>query len=443
MYEIKGKYTTAKIMIDDVEESCISQIVAMVNHPSFTQPISIMPDTHAGKGSVVGFTMPIGDSIIPNIIGVDIGCGVLSFNAGKRVFEKLSMKELDIAIRAKIPFGSEVRANSDNRMRDTKAKLEVMFKRLNDQIRRFTLAFNEKYGLHCSPLPVTMDSFETLANVVGCGRTVTALGTLGGGNHFIEIGKSVESGDYWITIHSGSRNFGKCVAEYHQKVAVDALYKPSVSKDAYIKEVKKKFKQSLWGSEIAKYDALYKVDSSYVPKGMEALTGQNMYNYLVDMMIAQEYAILNRRIMAQVIYGILDCPGEGAVDQIESVHNFVNHDDWIIRKGAIESYEGVRMLVPYNMKDGILVCTGKSNADWNCSAPHGAGRIYSRSQAKKTLNKDEVRKQMDGIFTTCIPLDEAPGAYKDPAIIEACIAPTVDIIDRIVPVMNLKSGEGD
>lgn len=261
------------------------------------------------------------------------------------------------------------------------------------------------------------------------------------GNHFIEISKSSNTGDYWITFHSGSRNLGKCVAEYHQKIACK---EPSgQTKAEYIKYVKSTFPKGKWGEEIAKYQVPIRTG---IPKGMEYLEGEDMFNYLIDMIVIQEYASLNRRVMKSELmsaligrWGLLERnDGLLVLDEIETIHNFVDFEDWTIRKGAIRSYKGEKLILPFNMKQGILICEGKSNPEWNYSAPHGAGRVLSRSQAKKSLNQKDVDKDMEGIFTTCIPLDEAPAAYKDAKLIESCIGPTVDIIDRLLPVMNLK-----
>jgi RNA-splicing ligase RtcB len=266
------------------------------------------------------------------------------------------------------------------------------------------------------------------------GRVYKSLQSLGGGNHFIEVSKSSETGNYWITIHSGSRNFGKCVAEYHQKVAC----RPKMSKGSFIEMVKSNYDRKEWEYQMSRYNELH--TSSNQPKGSEYLEGEDMYNYLVDAMIAQEYASLNRSCMMKAITDVL-C--EEYVDYflseyIETVHNFIDFRDWIIRKGSIRSYEGERLILPFNMRDGILICEGKTNSEWNCSAPHGAGRVYSRSKAKATLNIKDVERQMKGIFTSCIPLDEAPDAYKDASVIEECIEPTAVIVDRLIPVLNMK-----
>lgn len=260
-------------------------------------------------------------------------------------------------------------------------------------------------------------------------------------NHFIEIGKSENTGDYWLTIHSGSRNFGKCIAEYHQKVAVRVQNTPVISKEDWVYQVKETYPKDEWGVKIARYQELY--GRKIAPKGMEYLEGNDMFNYLVDMTIAQIYADFNRKVMMDEILEVLselnvDYPALG--EEIITVHNFIDFDDWIIRKGAIRSYVGEKSVLPWNMEDGLVIIEGKSNPEWNYSAPHGAGRLFSRSAAKQKLNLEDAKKSMKdkGIYSSGTPLDEVKGAYKDPEIIEICIEPTATIIDRIKPVMNLK-----
>lgn len=427
MFEIKGKYTTAKVMIDNIDETTMSQIVSMTNHPASTNPISIMPDTHAGAGCVVGFTMPISDKIVPNWVGVDLSCQMTSFNVGKRLFESISMKQFDEGVRDVVPFGTNIRSKV--------SKTSFNWKHLNEKLRLFCMKYNEKYDTNMSPVVMDGGKFEELCRRINIkeNRAWLSLGSLGGGNHFIEVSKSSSTGDYWITIHSGSRNFGKCVAEYHQKIACN----PSIDKGEYIEMVKSKYDKKDWSYQMSRYNELY---GNTQTKGSEYLEGDKMYNYLVDVMIAQEYATLNHTIMMKEIIGVLgEYDIEYYVDEIiKTIHNTIDLDDWVIRKGSVRSYEGEKFILPFSMKDGILICEGKSNPEWNFSAPHGAGRVLSRSKAKSVLNMDDVKKQMKGIYTSCIPLDEAPDAYKDASVIEECIEPTAKVIDRLIPIINMK-----
>lgn len=399
MITITGKYTNANIMIDNVEPECVSQVVSMINHPAFTNPVAIMPDCHAGKGSVVGFTMPCGDKIVPNCIGVDIGCGMLSFNIGKI---DIDHTYLDKAIRERIPFGMEVRKVAH--------KLSIRY-------------FN----------------YDSLFKRVGIDTNyaINSLGSLGGGNHFIEIGKSVNTGDVWITVHSGSRNLGKKVCEYWQKIAYERIVPDT---RALIEEIKRKSKKVDWEYKIKK---LKEENKKYKKSDLDWIDGEDKEGYLSDMYFTQRYASVNRIIMMKEILDILNIKSE--LKAIETIHNFIDKDDNIIRKGAIKSYIGEKMIIPLNMRDGILLCEGKSNPEWNFSAPHGAGRVLSRSKAKEQLILQDYEDKMKGIFTTSVnkfTLDEAPDAYKDSKLIEDAIVPTVNLLDKIIPIHNLKDSEG-
>jgi tRNA-splicing ligase RtcB (3'-phosphate/5'-hydroxy nucleic acid ligase) len=423
MIQYSGKYTTAKVMIDNVEPECVKQIVGFINHPAFTNPVAIMPDCHAGKGAVIGFTMKMSDKVIPNVIGVDIGCGMLSTVIGRW---SLDLADIDKKIREVIPFGKTV--NEKN-------------------------IFDMKYF----PWPVGTDGpwFISKCKQIGIDPSyaITSIGSLGGGNHFIELGKSEKTGDIVVTVHSGSRNFGKKVCDYWQKVAAgtdDQTVKIKILLG--IEEIKKTAED---GQEIGRrvFELKKSLTAEKKVTGLEYLEGEDAKNYIFDMQFAQQYARHNRSIIMERIIDSLGYPGMdrkikdyGPSWTVDTIHNFIDPQDHIIRKGAIRSYIGEQMIIPFNMRDGILLCEGKSNPDWNFSAPHGAGRVLSRSMAKKTLNLDQFQKQMDGVFSTSVcrsTLDEAPGAYKDSKIIEAAIEPTATIIDRIKPILNLKDREGD
>lgn len=384
MYQ--GKYGKAEVMIDNIDQSTVSQIYEFLNHPAFTNQIAIMPDTHAGAGAVIGFTMPMTEEVIPNVIGVDIGCGMLSLNVGKNLFAEHTKEEIDKFIRANIPFGTHVH--------HTDEYFDVMKfdKRVKEELRQFRMAFERKFGLRYPKWGIDFVKFCEMFIGLSYDRFVKSIGTLGGGNHFIEVGKSEQTGDYWITIHSGSRQFGLKVAKYHQKMA---------GKGA-----------------------------------LASLKGEDAFNYLIDMVIAQNYADLNREVMAEIIVDGLELDVR---ETIVSVHNYVDFNDFIIRKGAIASYENQVMIIPFNSKEGLLICEGKSNPDWNFSAPHGAGRLGSRSWAKKTITKEMAEKAMKGVYASKLPIDESPLAYKDSKVIENSIVPTCEIKERIKPVINLKA----
>jgi RNA-splicing ligase RtcB len=439
MFEINGKYTNAKVMIDNLEEGAIKQISSFVNHPAFTNSIAIMPDAHQGKGSCIGFTMPMNDKVIANIIGVDIGCGMLSINIGKTL--PASFEVMDRKIRKVVPFGINVHERNDHVIH---FKNDFPWRKVSALAHNFSIAYNEKFGTHFYAPAYDMDNyFLDLCSRIGMdiGRAIDSIGTLGGGNHFVELGIST-SGDYWLTIHTGSRNIGKRVCDYWQHMA-SKVVKAEKQKvlDERIKEIRTKYSGMEIKNKIKEarnsmgFDAIISDELQY-------LEGENAFGYLKDMIFCQQYASTNREYIAKLICEGLDIK---TIDTIETVHNYINFRDCIVRKGSISSYIGERMIIPFNMRDGILICEGKSNPDWNFSAPHGAGRLMSRSQAKKNVNLDDFKKSMEGIFSTSVgkgTLDESPMAYKDAKIIEEAIGPTATIIDRIKPVMNLKDGEG-
>ena len=402
MFELTGKYAKAKVMIDNVESTVIAQVIGILNHPTFNDiNVRIMPDTHAGKGCVVGFTAKIdlkNPQIIPNLIGVDISCGMISINIGNTL--PMSIAGINTKIQETIPLGFSV--NSKPKVKLNKA-------------------------------------YDTLAKKVGANysRVLNAVGSVGGGNHFIELGisssGSTSCGDYWLTIHTGSRNLGKCVCEYHQDKALAYISKKA---SCPVDEFKKIYSGEILGRKIKEFnDAKPKVD-----KDLCYLEGDGALEYLEDMKLCQEYASLNRET---IINEIVKACGFSVQDKIASIHNFIDFNDGILRKGAIRSYLGERMVIPFNMRDGLLLCEGKSNVDWNYSAPHGAGRVMSRSVAKKTVSLDDYKTSMSGVFSTCVnenTIDESPMAYKDAAVIEEAIKDTCTIIEKVKPILNIKAG---
>lgn len=435
MFSIKGLYSEANVMIGHVEESCIAQITHFLNHPAFTNPVVIMPDTHAGAGAVVGFTMEMTNKIIPNVIGVDIGCGMQSINIGKNL--SLSFENLDLLIRNKIPFGQNVHDDSVLDM-----KKDFPWHRVNVLAEKFAMAYSNKFGESLDIPRYDIDWFIAKCKDIGIDvrRAINSLASLGGGNHFIEVGIS-RNNDYWITLHSGSRNFGLKICTYWQNRAKKFLGKDK--KEAFrnvVNEIKIKYKYEprKIKEEIRKLREEMNLDIGIDMKGCEWLENEDASGYLFDMIFSQVYAEINREYMIRIIEKILKSE---RTDHIHSTHNFIDFDDFIIRKGAIRSYENERIIIPFNMRDGILICEGKSNPLWNYSAPHGAGRVMSRSQAKKNLSVEDFKIQMSEVFSTSVgysTLDEAPGAYKDAKIIEEAIEPTAKIIDRIKPLHNMK-----
>lgn len=432
MINIKGKYSEADIMIDTVEEKCVSQINTFLNHSAFTNKVVIMPDTHAGKGSVIGFTMKMTEKVIPNVIGVDIGCGMHSINLGKIL--PLDLEKLDHKIRQRIPFGSNVH---DTAMMHIKN--DFPWKVASVKAEKFAMQYREITGENIEIPKYSEEWFLNKCKVLGGNvrRFINSMGTLGGGNHFIETGVS-ETGEYWITVHSGSRNFGKRVCEYWQGKATKRLKKiQKVDIQDEIINLREKYRGEDIENQIdllREKFGLNNVNNS----GLEWLEGKMAEDYLMDMIFAQTYAETNRKVMINIISDILKID---PLDSIETIHNFIDFEDFIIRKGAIRSYENERMIIPFNMRDGLLICEGKSNKDWNYSAPHGAGRVMSRTKAKNELDVERFKKQMEGIYSTSVgnsTLDECPDTYKSSKLIEDAILDTAKIITKVKPIHNMK-----
>ena len=424
MLEIKGKYTTATVMIDEIEENCYKQILQFVNNVAFTNPIKIMPDCHAGKGSCIGFTMRRTNKLNPEIVGVDIGCGMLSVRLPKDV-DLSNLGKIDSNIRRLIPMGTAVNSNN------------IAFKKY--------FSFNE-LSKKLGHVNFTQIDFNFLCDKLGCdvARIEKGVSSAGGGNHFQEIGVD-ENGDYWLTIHTGSRNFGKQVCDYHVNIA-KTVVKEKLSKEYTLKleHIKKSFPKSSWETEIKKLKTEYGRNDSNNQSNY-FLQGKYLTDYLNDMIIAQYYAEVNRKAIAfNILLNVFNLNEEDlhTLELIESVHNYLNFEDGIIRKGAISAYKGEKLIIPWNMRDGLIIGEGKSNPDWNYSAPHGAGRVLSRSAAKRELSIDDFKEQMKGIYSTSIcnsTLDEAPDSYKDYQVIKDAIEPTVEILHTVKPILNIKA----
>ncbi len=404
---IKGEYNSAIVYTDIIEESAAEQLKTLCSL-EFSKgcKIRVMPDVHAGAGCVIGFTADLGERVIPNIVGVDIGCGMLTVELGKR---DIDFAALDDVIRKFVPCGKNV---------------------------------HEGRIVRCPDI----QSLNCYRELKDTRRLERSIGTLGGGNHFIEIDKD-EDGNKYLVIHTGSRNLGKQVAEHYQNLA----YELRIGKDKLFEEQRRiidEYKAAGRKSEIQ--DAIMALKKSFVakesdiPKDLCYLTGEYRQMYLDDMKICQDYAALNRRTIAELI--IQNAFGAKPQDfpSFETVHNYIDHDSNIVRKGAVSAKENEKLLIPINMRDGSLICTGKGNPDWNCSAPHGAGRLYSRSSAKEKFTVDDFMKSMEGIYTTTInasTLDECPMAYKPMDDIVKNISPTAEIIKIIKPLYNFKAGE--
>lgn len=399
MLEIKGKFNTAKVFTDIIDEDSIRQIYELCNQ-SFAEgaKIRMMPDVHAGAGCVIGTTMTITDRVVPNMVGVDIGCGMETVRIKGR---KLEVEQLDKLIKFNIPSGFDIR-EKQHRYAE-KARLEE---------------------LRC----VEQVNFD---------RAYRSLGTLGGGNHFIEADKG-EDGIY-IVIHSGSRHLGVEVAKFYQKRAIEEL-KHSGDADVrkLIDEMKLQGREKEIEAAVSEHNSQAK---KAVPDHLAYVYGTAFDDYIHDMKIVQEFAMLNRKAMMDEIVRGMKLKVE---DEFTTIHNYIDTEKMIVRKGSVSAQSGERLIIPINMRDGSLICIGKGNDDWNCSAPHGAGRLFSRSQAKQNFTVSEYKKQMSGIYSTTInqsTLDECPMAYKSMDDIVKNIGDTVEITEVIKPIYNFKAGE--
>ena len=405
MIEVKGTHNSAICYCDELDEKAAEQIQIVCEQIEFAESkIRIMPDVHAGKGCTIGTTMTIKDKIVPGMVGVDIGCGM---ETAELLEKEIDYEKLDSVIYRNIPAGRGVRRD---------------YHSLNSEI--------DLTQLRC-------------AGKLDLNRARHSIGTLGGGNHFIEIA-CTESGTLYTVVHSGSRHLGTEVADYYQDKAYMHLLHLSGNTKAQIDEVIAQLKKQGREKEIASTIKRLKKDAARslpVPRDLAYVTGDLFNDYIHDMKIIQQFAVLNRRAIMDVI---LSQMGLTKVSEFTTIHNYIDTDAMILRKGAVSAKQGEKLLIPINMRDGSLICIGKGNENWNHSAPHGAGRLMSRTVAFSTLSMDKYREEMAGIFTTCVgkkTLDESPMAYKSMESIVSQITPTAEIILRIKPVYNFKAGE--
>lgn len=392
--DIKGRYADAIIFTSDVDRETLSQIENLLDHKMVEgQIVRIMPDCHAGLGCVIGTTMTISDKVVPNLVGVDIGCGMLT---SKLANSNINFEELDSFIRREIPAGFNIRNKVHPNMRELDIK-ELRALRYID--------------------------YE---------RAIHSVGTLGGGNHFIEVGKD-SNGVLYLVVHTGSRHLGSQVAEHYQRLAIKTTMENlkeekekellELNPKVNLKKELRRFEKKISGTE----------------KQLMYLQNKNMDDYLHDMKLVQKYASLNRRTITEIIVKGL---GLEIRESFETIHNYIDLDEMILRKGAISAKKGELVLIPMNMRDGSLLCRGKGNPVWNNSAPHGAGRLMSRKDARDSFKLEDFKNKMEGIYTTSVSkatLDEDPDAYKPMESIIEAIDDTVEIIDRLIPVYNFKS----
>lgn len=399
MIILNGKYNSAEVFTENIDNQAIAQIISLCNQPfSAGSKIRIMPDVHAGTGCTIGTTMTITDKAVPNLVGVDIGCGMETAVLKEKHIE---LQKLDKLIYEKIPSGFEIR-QKPHRFAE---KIDL----------------SELYCIeHINPV-----------------RAELSIGTLGGGNHFIEADKGSD-GKIYIVIHSGSRHLGVEVAKYYQNEAYRRLNKSSAKEvQELIDRLKAEGRERQIQQELKKLANTKRTD---VPKHLAYTEGELFSQYIHDMKLVQKFAEINRQaMMTEIIKGM----GLHITESFTTIHNYIDTDSMILRKGAVSAQKGERLLIPVNMRDGSLLCTGKGNADWNYSAPHGAGRLMSRSEAKESFTVSEYKKQMKGIYTTSVnsgTLDECPMAYKSIEDIVNNIGDTVEINDIIKPIYNFKAG---
>lgn len=400
MFELNGKYNTAKVYATIIDDVSSRQIIELCSQKfAEGEKIRIMPDVHAGAGCTIGTTMTVSDKIVPNLVGVDIGCGMETVRLKETHIE---LQKLDKLIYAKIPSGFNIRSKPHR--------------------------YAEKIDL------AKLRCFER----INADRAEKSLGTLGGGNHFIEADKGSD-GSIYIVIHSGSRHLGLETAKYYQNEGYRQLNRSSQKEiNELIAEMKAQGREKQIQKELKKLENVKRTD---IPKHLAYVEGKLFDDYIHDMKIVQEYAMLNRQAMMDEIIKEM---GLHVTEQFTTVHNYIDTENMILRKGAVSAQAGEKLLIPINMRDGSLICIGKGNPEWNCSAPHGAGRLMSRSEAKQSFTVSEYKKQMNGIFTTSVnqrTLDECPMAYKDMNAILDNIGETTDVADIIKPIYNFKAGD--
>lgn len=394
-----------KIFTEKIEEEAIKQIDLLLEQEPFKNcKVRIMPDIHAGKGCVIGFTADLGDKVIPNIVGVDIGCGMLCVELGNI---ELDLERLDEVINEHVPAGRNIR---EHKLMDFEVINQLYCLRELKETKKFN----------------------------------RAIGTLGGGNHFIEIDIDEDNNKY-LVIHTGSRNLGKQVADYYQNLAIqlcsgkEEMFK---RKEEIIKTYKEQERKSEIQKALKQLETEYKQNKPNLPNELCYLTGKYREMYLHDMKICQEYATENRNKIAQQILSKLTDTGIIVFPYFHTIHNYISFEDNIVRKGAISAKKGEKVLIPINMRDGSIIAVGKGNTDWNNSAPHGAGRLMSRHKAKETFKLEDFKESMKNVYTTSVvedTIDEAPFVYKPMQEIIDNIKDTVEIQKIIKPIYNFKA----
>lgn len=399
MIEIRGRYNRAAVYACELEDTAAEQIRTLCDMEfAAGEKIRIMPDVHAGAGCTIGTTMTITDKVVPNLVGVDIGCGMETVRLKER---SIDLEKLDRLIYASVPCGFAVRKNPH---------------RYNGSIDLSELRCAEKVDLD---------------------RAAKSIGTLGGGNHFIEVDRDDE-GALYLVVHSGSRHLGLETANFYQSAGWENLNgydKSSIGK--LIEEYKGAGREKEIQTAV---EEMKKRVMTHIPKALAYVCGSLFEDYIHDMKLVQRFAMLNRKAITDEILSGMDLTAE---EEFTTIHNYIDTDEMILRKGAVSARAGEKLLIPMNMRDGSLICTGKGNKDWNCSAPHGAGRLMSRAKAKQRFSVEAFEKEMEGVYTTSVnpdTLDECPMAYKNMDAIISQIGPTAEIEKVIRPIYNFKAG---
>ncbi len=403
MFELNGKYNTCKVFTDNCDNETISQLTTLLNQEFVkNSQIRIMPDVHAGKGCVIGTTMTLTDKVCPDLVGVDIGCGIYTIKLKEK---SVDLNLLDKVIRQYVPSGFDIRDKA-----------------------------------------IASSHVDEIIANVDVDKAIKSLGTLGGGNHFIEVDKDSE-GFLWLVIHTGSRHLGIEVCDHYQNLAYKRLTEEAAGGNIHtltqelVEKLTREGKQKEISKAITALKNEYKTKHPDVPFELAYVKDQDFKDYIHDMKLAQTHALINREVIAKVITKKMDLH---VVESFQTIHNYIDTEHMILRKGSVSAYKGERLIIPMNMRDGSLICVGKGNADWNYSAPHGAGRLMSRAKAKDSISMEDYKKSMEGIFTTCVntsTIDESAFAYKPMDEIIRNVKDTVDVIDIIKPIYNFKASE--
>ncbi|MBQ8001922.1 MAG: RtcB family protein [Clostridia bacterium] len=401
MIKVEGLFNNALCYTDKLEDSAAEQIKMFCDREKFKDClIRIMPDVHSGKGCTIGTTMTIKDKVVPNMVGVDIGCGMETVLISQK---EIDFDKLDKIIRRNVPSGFNVRGIPH---------------RYNEEIQ--------------------LDKLRCIDHI-DKERAVHSLGSLGGGNHFIEIDRdSMER--LYLVVHSGSRHLGVEVAQFYQEEGFKALYGGlDVQVEELIKRLKAEGRETEIEAQVKKIRA--SINAARKEQEFAYVEGKLFDDYIHDMKIVQQFATLNRKAIVDVIFRGM---GFTELERFTTIHNYIDTEEMMLRKGAVSAKKGEKLLIPINMRDGSIVCIGKGNAEWNFSAPHGAGRLMSRKQARCNLDMKEYEKQMEGIYSTCVlpdTIDESPMAYKSMDNILSQIEPTCEVVDIIKPIYNFKASE--